>query len=195
MLQVGITGGIGSGKTKVCKVFETLGIAVYNADTQAKQLMNTDTELKAALKNYFGNDIYHKDGTVDRPKLAEIIFHDPASLEKTNSCVHPAVIRDFDNWCTMQKSPYVIEESAIIYETNIAHLFGKVIMVAAPENTRVMRVCIRDHVTPEIVQQRMANQWTDKKKITLADYVIYNDSLRLITPQVVEIHKQLLKIA
>ena len=194
MLKVGITGGIGSGKTKVCRVFKTLGIAVYNADTQANRLMNTDPELKAALKDYFGSDIYHNDGTLDRRKLAKIIFNDPASLEKVNDWVHPAVTRDFDHWCTLQKSPYVLKEAAIIFERNMAHLFGKVILVTAPEIIRIKRVCIRSRVTPEVVKERMANQWTDDKKIALADYIIYNDNLRLITPQALEIHKQLLKL-
>ena len=194
MLKVGITGGIGGGKTKVCKVFETLGIAVYNADTEAKQLMNTDPELKTVLKDYFGNDIYQEDGTLDRPKLAEIIFNDPASLEKVNNCVHPAVFQDFDHWCTMQKSPYVLKESAIIFERNIAHLFGKVIMVTAPENIRIKRVCVRDHVAPKTVQERMANQLPDAEKIALADFIINNDNLRLLTPQVMEIHRQLLRM-
>ena len=108
MLKVGLTGGIGSGKTKVCKVFETLGVAIYNADTQAKQLMNTDPELKTALRDYFGNDIFCDDGMLNRPKLAEIIFNDHTSLEKVNAWVHPAVFRDFDYWCAMQNSPYVI---------------------------------------------------------------------------------------
>ena len=194
MLKVGITGGIGSGKTKICRIFQTFGIAVYNADTQAKQLMNTDHELKAALKDYFGSDIYHDNGTLNRPKLSKIIFNNSTALEKVNGWIHPVVVRDFDHWCTMQKSPYVLEEAAIIFERNLAQMFGKVILVTAPEDIRIKRVCIRDRLTPEAVQERMANQWTDNKKILLADYIIYNDNLRLLTPQVMEIHKQLLEM-
>ena len=194
MLKVGITGGIGSGKTKICRVYETLGVAVHYADTQAKLLMNTDPELKAALKDYFGNDIYHDDETLNRPKLSEIIFNDPAALEKVNGWVHPAVVRDFEHWCTMQNSPYVLEESAIIFERNLAHLFEKVILVTAPENVRIKRVCIRDRLTPEVVKKRMANQWSDEKKMALADFIIYNDNLRLLTPQIMEIHRHLMKM-
>ena len=195
MLKVGLTGGIGSGKTTVSKVFETLGIPVYDADTQAKRLMNTDPELKTALKDYFGNDIYHDDKTLDRHKLAGIIFNNPAALEKVNGWVHPAVARDFEQWCIQQTSPYVLEEAAIIFESNMAHRFAKVILVTAPENVRINRVCVRSRITPEAVRKRMENQWHDKKKIELADYVICNDNLRLITPQVMEIHRQLLKMA
>ena len=194
MLKVGLTGGIGSGKTTVCKVFETLGIPVYDADTQAKWLMNTDPELKTALQGCFGNGIYHDDGTLDRRKLAEIIFNDPTSLEMVNSRVHPAVARDFEYWCTMQSSPYVLEEAAIIFESNIAHRFAKLILVTAPDDIRIERVCTRDRIAPETARKRMANQWPEEKKIALADYVIYNDHIRLITPQIMEIHRQLLKI-
>ena len=190
-LKVGITGGIGSGKTTVCKIFGTLGIPVYNADTQAKHLMNTDPELKTLLQGYFGNDIY-RDGALDRHKLADIIFSDKTALEKVNSWVHPVVARDFEQWCARQTSPYVLEEAAIIFESNLAHRFEKTILVTAPESVRIERVCARDHITPEMVRKRMANQWPEEKKIALADYVIYNDNVQLVTPQVMEIHRQLL---
>ncbi len=191
MLKVGITGGIGSGKTSVCMVFETLGIPVYYADTQAKQLMNTDPELKASLQSYFGSGIYY-DGTLDRRRMAEIIFNDKTALEKVNNWVHPAVARDFEIWCTRQTSPYVLEEAAIIFESNITHRFDKVILVTAPDTIRIERVCVRDHVTPEAVRERMANQWSEEKKISLADYIIHNDNIHMVTPQVMEIHKKLL---
>jgi len=193
MIKVGITGGIGSGKTTVCKVFETLGIPVYNADTQAKMLMNTDPELKATLQDYFGSGIYHDDILV-RHQLAEIIFNDQAALEMVNSWVHPAVVRDFEHWCTLQTSPYILEEAAIIFESKIAYRFEKVILVTAPDDIRVERVCARDHVTPEIVRKRMINQWPEEKKIALADYIIYNDNVHLIAPQVIVVHKRLLGI-
>ena len=189
--KVGITGGIGSGKTTVCMVFKTLGIPVYEADTHAKQLMNTDRALKDSLSGYFGNEIY-RDGELDRRKLANIIFNDNTALEKVNSWVHPAVTRDFEQWSVRQTSPYVLEEAAIIFENNLARRFDKVILVTAPDNIRIERVCARDHVTSEAVRQRMANQWPEEKKIALADYIIYNDNKRLITPQVMEIHRQLL---
>ena len=194
MLKVGVTGGIGSGKTTVCMVFETLGVPVYYADRQAKLLMNTDSELKAAITGYFGNGIYC-DGTLDSRKLAEIVFNDKTALEKLNSLVHPAVASDFDYWLAKQTSKYVIEEAAIIFESNIAHRFDKIIVVTAPDDIRIERVCIRDRVTPENVRERMKNQWTDDKKIALADYVICNDNIRHITYQILKIHRQIIPSA
>ena len=194
MLKVGITGGIGSGKTTVCMVFETLGIPVYYADKQAKLLMNNNSKLKASIIEYFGNDIYY-DGTLDRRKLAEIVFKNKKALEKLNSLVHPAVAHDFDCWFSKQTSPYVLEEAAIIFESNITSRFNKIILVTAPDDLRIERVCNRDSVTPETVRERMKNQWSDDKKITLADYIIYNDNIHLITHQILEIHKQLLVIS
>ena len=191
--KVGITGGIGSGKTTVCLIFKTLGIPVYDADTQAKYLMDTNPELKALFHEYFGNDIY-RNGALNRRKLAEIIFTDPTALEKVNGWVHPAVARDFEDWSACQSSPYVLEESAIIFESNIKRRFEKTILVTAPDSVRIERCCIRDHVTPEMVRKRMDNQWPEEKKITLADYVIHNDHLQLVTPQVMGIHRQLIML-
>jgi len=193
MYKVGITGGIGSGKTTVCKIFQTLGIPVYDADTQAKLLMNTDHNLQAALKGYFGSGVFHHDGTVDRRKLAAIIFNDPKSLEKVNNCVHPAVALNFEDWCIRQTSPYVLHEAAIIFESNMAHRFSKVILVTAPDDMRIERVCTRDNIAPETVRARMTNQWPNDKKMALADFIIYNDHLRMITPQVLDIHRQLIE--
>jgi len=191
MLKIGLTGGIGSGKTTVGMVFKKLGIPVYDADTQAKRLMNSDDELKSALKSAFGSDIYREDGTLARRRLAEIIFSEPAMLEKVNGWVHPAVARDFEHWCSRQAAPYVIEEAAIIFERNIASRFAKVILVTASDEVRIRRVCRRDKAAPEEVRKRMANQWTEDKKIALADFVIYNDQLSLLTHQVMEIHGKL----
>ena len=191
MLKIGITGGIGSGKTTVCKLFKTLGIPVYEADTQAKLLMNTDPELKALLVNSFGDDMY-REGMLERHKLAEIIFNDPIALEKVNSWVHPAVAKDFDRWCALQTAPYVLEEAAIIFESKIAYRFHKIILVTAPDELRIERVCVRDHADAETVRKRMAQQMPEEQKMALADFVIYNDHQRLITPQVMAIHKKLL---
>ena len=173
-------------------IFETLGIPVYYADSRAKQLMNTDPALKAALSEYFGNNIYN-DGGLERRKLANIIFNDKTALEKVNSWVHPAVARDFEQWSTRQTSPYVLEEAAVIFENNLAHRFDKVILVTAPDSIRIVRVCAREQITPEAVRQRMTNQWPEEKKMAMADFTVYNDNIRLITPQVMEIHRQLLK--
>jgi len=193
MLKVGITGGIGSGKTTVCMVFETLGIPVYYADKQAKLLMNNNTKLKSSIAEYFGKDIYSND-ELNRRKLAEIVFNNKTALEKLNSLVHPAVAHDFECWLSKQKSHYVLEEAAIIFESNITHRFDKIILVTAPDQIRIERVCFRDSITPETVRERMNNQWSDDKKIALADYIIYNDNIRLLTHQILDIHKQLLNV-
>lgn len=194
MFQVGITGGIGSGKSSACRIFETLGISVYDTDSRAKQLMNTDTALKARLMAAFGNDIY-EEGLLNRRKLSSIIFNDKVALEKVNGWVHPVVAHDFIQWRSLQNTPYILEESAILFEHDMAKRFDKVIMVTAPVDLRIERVCIRDHTTPEIVCMRMNNQWPDEKKIPLADYVIYNDDIQLMIPQVMKIHQYLLQIS
>ncbi len=191
MFKVGITGGIGSGKTTACRIFEILGIPVYYADIRAKQLMNSDPELKALLEDYFGKDIYES-GVLNRRQLANIVFHDKTSLEQLNSWVHPAVARDFLQWCEQQHTPYVLEEAAILFESGTAQNFWKVILVTAPNDVRVKRVCERDHVEPSSVYDRIANQWPDEKKLALADYVIHNDESSLMVPQIMDIHQQLL---
>ena len=188
--KIGITGGIGSGKTTVCMVFETLGIPVYYADAQAKYLMNSDAQIIASIVDYFGSNVY-RDGVLDRRKLAEIVFNDKSSLKILNDLIHPAVERDFEYWCAQQKAPYVIEEAAIIYESNIERRFDKIILVTAREEIRIHRVCSRDDLTPEKVRQRMKNQMPEEKKIALADYIIYNDNNEMIIPQVMEIHEML----
>ena len=168
-----------------------MGIPVYDADTQAKQLMNTDPELKVALQSCFGDDIY-RDGLLRRDQLAELIFNNRAAIEKVNSWVHPAVARDFEQWCARQTAPYVLEEAAIILECNLANRFERLILVTAPDDLRIKRVCARDHVTPETVRVRMNHQWPEEKKLALADYIIYNDRQHLITPQVLKVHRDLL---
>ncbi len=194
MITAGITGGIGSGKTSACRIFEALGVPVYYADEQAKLLMNTDPELKTSMEECFGRGIY-ENGTLNRRKLADIIFNDKTALEKVNARVHPAVARDFRQWCLRQTVPYMLEESAILFENNMARRFGKIILVTAPEAVRIQRVRERDQITEEAIRARIKNQWPDEKKIPLADYVIYNDELHLMIPQVLDIHQQLLRAA
>ncbi|MDR3094970.1 MAG: dephospho-CoA kinase [Bacteroidales bacterium] len=190
MLKIGITGGIGSGKTTVCKLFETLGIPVYYADGRAKELMNTDMQLKALLQERFGATIY-VDGQLNRNKLAALIFNNKENLQTVNGWVHPAVARDFEKWCHTQHAQYAMEESAILFEHNLAALFDKVILVTAPENLRIERVCRRDAVRAEAVRQRMNNQWSEEKKKRLADFIIHNDDENMLIPQILEIHRQL----
>ncbi len=194
MRKVGITGGIGSGKTSACQVFELLGIPVYYADIRAKQLMNTDPELKNALEENFGKDIY-ENRQLNRRKLSGLIFNDKALLEKVNGLVHPAVARDFSQWCRQQTTPYVLEEAAILFENNMASKFWKMILVTAPEALRIERVCKRDAADPQTVRARINNQWPDEKKIKLADYVIYNDNEHMMVSQVKSIHHKLIEEA
>ena len=153
--------------------------------------MNNDSNLKTAVAGRFGSCIFRESGELDKRKLAEIVFNDKEALEILNKMVHPAVARDFERWRTQQKSYYVIEETAIIYESGIADRFDKIIAVSAPEEIRIARVCFRESVTPEIVRERMANQAPEEMKIKLANYVIYNDNTRMIIPQVMEIHRQI----
>ena len=193
MFRIGITGGIGSGKTTACRIFELLGVPVYYADTQAKQLMDTDRELKAALEADFGKDIYEA-GLLNRSKLSGLIFNNKTLLEKVNSMVHPAVARDFSQWCELQTAPYVMKETAILYESGLVSEFQKIILVTAPDSLRIERVCQRDAVDPQAVRVRMENQWTDEEKLALADFVIYNDNEHMMTPQVMKIHRELLEI-
>ncbi|MDR1864288.1 MAG: dephospho-CoA kinase [Bacteroidales bacterium] len=191
MLRVGITGGIGSGKTTVCKVFELLGVPVYYADERAKRLMDDDPDLKEKLNEYFGSRIYCPDGRLNRRLLAEIIFASPAALRKVNGWVHPAVERDFLQWCSRQETSCVMEESAILFESRAAQRFDKIILVAAPCRLRIRRVCSRDGAGEEAVRQRIHRQWSDRRKIPLADFVIRNDHRQPLLPQIIEIHRRL----
>lgn len=190
MLKIGLTGGIGSGKTTVCKLFETLGIPVYYTDERAKELMNTDLQLKALLQERFGTDLY-TDGKLNRSSLSARIFNNQADLQAVNGWVHPAVAHDFEAWCGKQCAPYVLEETAILFEHNMASRFDKVIVVTAPEAVRIDRVCQRDAVAAEAVKQRISNQWSEERKMALADFIIHNDDESKLLPQVLEIHRML----
>jgi dephospho-CoA kinase len=194
MLKVGLTGGIGSGKSIVCKVFSLLGIPVYQADIAAKKLYNTDAELQDELKLLFGDHLYNADGILDRQKLASIIFSDKESLEKVNKLVHPAVKRDFLEYISRlpESTPYVIHEAAILYEAKTENMFDKVINVQAPENIRIKRILLRETTSEKDVKQRIAAQWPDKLKIELSDYNIINDDKTLILPQILQIHNHIL---
>jgi dephospho-CoA kinase len=194
MLKVGITGGIGSGKSTVSRIFELLGIPVYYADTAAKEIMHTDEALKAAVKEHFGASIYGPDGKLDRAALGKIVFNDKDKLELLNSLVHPVTIRHSDEWANRQTSPYVIKEAALLFESgSFAHL-DKIIGVFAPEPMRIERVMKRDHVTREEVLARIHKQIDDNVKMRLCDYVIHNDEQQMVIPQVLALHQQLISI-
>jgi len=191
MIKVGITGGIGSGKSTVCKVFKTMGIPVFEADLIAKQLMNNDPELRKQLIHLFGSSVYQSDQTIDRKYLAGIVFSNPSLLAKLNEVVHPAVRKTFDDWFLNQNSPYVIHEAAILFESGFYKIMDKTITVVTDELERIDRVIKRDHITVEMVRQRMKNQWNDEQRKKLADFVIGNNDNQLIIPQIIEIDKKL----
>jgi dephospho-CoA kinase len=195
MLKVGITGGIGSGKTTVCKVFELLGIPVFYADDVAKSIMQTDQVLKTALLDTFGENSYTKDGMLNRAYISSIVFNDKQELEKLNSLVHPAVLRAFDNWVLDQhESPYVIKEAALLYESGGFKMCNKSILVIAPTLIKMNRVKLRDGVSEEDIQLRMNRQFSDEIKIKYADHILNNDEKQLLIPQIIQLHQQFLLI-
>ena len=192
MLTVGITGGIGSGKTTVCKIFEAIGIPVYYADSRAKYLMERDPDLLAALKNNFGTNIFLEDNTINRPALAKLVFNDPEKLALLNSLVHPVVAQDSLNWIKDQTSPYTLKEAALLYESGSYKQLDLIISVSAPLELRIARVIKRDGSTREEVFSRINNQWPQERKDELADFIILNDGEMALIPQVLKIHRQLL---
>lgn len=191
MLKVGLTGGIGSGKTTVAQIFEVLSIPVYYADAAARDLMNKDPELKKKIIASFGTDAY-KDGELNRSYLGSVVFRDSEKLNLLNSIVHPVTIRDSENWMKNQKTPYSIKEAALIFEAGVEKYLDYVIGVTAPESLRIQRVVERDHVATEKVLDRMQHQMDEKEKISRCDFVIENDGDHALLPQVLQIHKTLL---
>jgi dephospho-CoA kinase len=191
MIKVGVTGGIGSGKSTVCKVFAALGIPVFEADPVAKELMNTDPVLARQLVNLFGPPVYLADHTIDRKYLAGIVFNSPSLLEELNKVVHPAVRVAFARWCEDQDAPYVIHEAAILFESGFYKMMDKTITVVADLQERISRVTRRDRLTTEQVNERIRIQWSDEQRIKLADFVIRNNDTDLIIPQILEIDKKI----
>ena len=191
MIKIGITGGIGSGKSTVCKVFKVLGIPVFEADKVARQLMNSDAKVRIQLINLFGSSVYLPDQTIDRKFLSAIVFNNPSLLSGLNFIVHPVVQNAFDVWCKNQQSPYVILEAAILFESGFYKIMDKTIVVATDESERIQRVMKRDGTSEEQVRQRIRNQWTDEQRIKMADFVIGNNDNELILPQIVEIDKKI----
>ena len=188
--MIGLTGGIGSGKSVVAKIFATLGIPVFNADDEAKRIMQTSPEIKSKLIQQFGMDIYNESG-LDKEKLASIVFDDPFQLQLLNAIVHPVTIQAAKDWAAKQTSPYVIKEAALIFESGAADGLLKVIGVTAPLSLRTHRVMQRDGITKEQVDARMRNQISDTIKMRLCDYVIENNNQQMVIPQVLEIDKSI----
>lgn len=191
MLKVGITGGIGSGKSTVCRVFSVLGIPVFESDKIARELMNTDTEIKQQLVDLFGTAVYLPDHTINRKYLAGIVFNNPSLLAQLNTIVHPVVRKTFFDWCEKQQTPYIIHEAAILFESGFYKMMDKTITVTTSEHERIQRVMKRDGITLEMVNERIKNQWNDQQRMELADFVIGNNDDELVIPQIIEIDKKL----
>jgi len=196
MLKIGITGGIGSGKTTVCKVFETLGIPVFYADTVAKEIMVTDQVLVKGVKAAFGEDSYIEDGTLNNKHIANIVFNDKTALAQLNALVHPAVFRAFDVWekSVSPNVPYTLKEAALLFESGSYKMCDKNILVTAPLQVKINRVTSRDKVTEEQVKARMDKQFTDEQKADMADFFIQNTENYSIILQVLELHQKFLAL-
>ncbi len=192
MLHVGITGGIGSGKTTVCKIFETLGIPVYYADARAKWLMTNDPELGQGIKSLLGEEVFSPEGHLNRGWIAARVLANPELLTKLNGIVHPAVAVDGLNWQAAQTGvPYTLKEAALLFESGNARFLDKIIVVTAPLEVRVARVMARDMASRETVLGWISKQMPEEEKVARADYVIQNDGNHLLIPQVMEIHRAL----
>lgn len=184
MIKVGLTGNIGSGKSTVAQLFELLDVPVYYADMQAR-LISERKDVLDEIQNTFGSVIIDENGCLDRKKLAAIVFNDTVKLSLLNSIIHPWVKVSFSEWCLQHDSfPYILHESAILFESGLAYLCGKVIVVTAPEELRLQRVMQRDRLSREEVLSRMSNQWTEKKILSLSDFEIINDDRRSLIEQV-----------
>ncbi len=191
MISIGITGGIGSGKTTVCRLFETLGIPVYYADDRAKQIMTDDFALVEQLKAAFGADIYDIEGHLRRSVLADRVFRDPEALTRLNQLVHPAVFRDAAQWMERRREyPYTLREAALLFESGSYKLVDEVVMIWAPEELRLQRAMARNGLSEADVRARMARQWSDEEKRALSQHVIVNDGERLLIPQVMALHQR-----
>ncbi|WP_417601431.1 dephospho-CoA kinase [Owenweeksia hongkongensis] len=191
---VGLTGGIGSGKSTVAKIFEFLGVPVYEADAFSKTIIDTDKELQAELVSLLGTEII-EEGKIVRPKMAELIFGDKNLLQKANDLIHPAVARHFQNWYENQSYPYVIKEAAILFESGSYKSCDKILVVAAPKEMRINRVMTRSSMTREEVEARMNNQWPQEQKLEKADYIVTNDLTESVIKQVINIHENIIRTA
>lgn len=190
-IKVGITGGIGSGKSTVCKIFKLIGIPVFEADKVAKYLINSDEKISNELIQLFGNNIYDSNKKLNKKMLADLIFNDESLLEKVNNLVHPAVRNEFILWHQKQNSKYTVHEAAILFESGFYKMMDFTILVSAPEVTRIERVVKRDKIKPELVESRMSKQWNDEDKRKLASIELVNDNKHLLIPQILEIDKKL----
>jgi dephospho-CoA kinase len=190
-MKLGVTGGIGSGKTSVCRVFNALGIPVFSADPEAKRIMDNDEGIRQRINSIAGKNLYVS-GNLDRVELAALIFNNQTLLEKVNSLVHPIVLDNFKKWEKEQTAPYIIMEAAILFESGASELVDKIAVVVAPTEERIKRVIHRNRLSREQVLERMHNQIDDETRIKLSDYVIYNAENDMIIPAILKIHEEIL---
>ncbi len=191
MIKVGLTGNIGSGKTTVCKIFETLGVPVFYADDEAKKILK-HPEILNKVAEFLGEEIIDKNGLPNRAKIASIVFNDKEKLDKLNAVIHPAVIEKYHEWLNKHKSyPYTIKEAAILFESGYFRDSDLIIVVASDESLMIKRVSERDGIPESDVMNRLKNQMPQKEKVSKADYVIYNLENKMLMPQVLEIHHKL----
>lgn len=191
-LHIGVTGGIGSGKTMVCRIFEILGYPVFFADDEAKKVMTEDIHLIEEIKKHFGQDVYFKNGSLNRKFLSDIVFNDSTKLKILNDLVHPATIRAYQLWAKKEQASIIFKEAALLFETNSYKLSDFNILVTAPVELRISRVVNRDHVTEEVVRSRMDKQLPDEEKKKLADFTIVNDDEHALIPQVLSLNNYFL---
>lgn len=191
-LKIGITGGIGSGKSLICQIFAVMGVPTYNADLEAKLIMTQSAAVRRQLIEAFGADTYLPNGDVNRPFLSQQVFQDAQKLSILNGIVHPAVIQAAADWAAAQKFPYSLKEAALLFESGSYKKLDYTIMVTAPVETRIARVMQRDHAAREQVEARIAQQLSDDEKIKLADFVIINDGKVALIPQILNLHQQFL---
>lgn len=187
-LKVGITGGIGSGKTIIGRIFRILGIPVFDADTEAKRLMVADVALVRAIQTEFGQKAYHEDGSLNRAYMAAEVFSDEAKLKKLNAFVHPVVIQAGEEWAAKQDAPYTVKEAALLFESGSYKHNDYNVLVTAPLALRIQRVMQRDGMTIEQVKARMERQWPDEQKKELADFEVINDGAQALIPQIMNLH-------
>jgi len=192
-MKLGITGGIGSGKTTVCKVFNVLNIPVFLADAEARKIMDSECEIIEKIKAIAGKDIYLS-GCLDRMELARLIFNNENLLKEINEVVHPVVFEHFKFWEKSASAPYVIMEAAILFECRASELMDRIATVVAPVEERIERVIRRNNLTREQVLDRIKNQMEDEEKIRLSDYVIYNSEHEMIIPSILKIHEEMLSL-
>jgi len=192
MLVLGLTGGIGSGKTTVASIFETFGVPIYNSDQRAKWLMNNDDQLRSEVISLFGEEAYTSEG-LNRPFIASKAFADKSLLSKLNAIVHPIVARDFEEWKSAQESKVIVKEAAILIESGAYKQVDKVVVVSAPIDIRISRVVKRDKASTQEVEQRINNQLSEEERLKYADFVIQNDGTKMLIPQVRDIMESLKK--